>query len=283
MIKIDTPVESHYIKGREIWVKREDLCTQIPGPPFSKCRGLYPHMKRLRDEEKVHIVGYVETPISMAGWGVAWCAKALGMTAVIYEPQYKHGAPKMLIKHKQHWEKFGVIIEHIPAGMTCINQHIAKKHLLKKYGAKTHLLPIGIPSIETVEETAAEWRRTIYQYGKFENVIVPVGSGTICAGVLKGMLPEDGCLTGVMVYSKNIPKKFKSICNKAGKQNLPLLENNLNFRLIDPGWSYTEMATIQAPFPCHRYYDLKGWQWLLEMLPTMKDRVLFWNIGSEGQ
>jgi 1-aminocyclopropane-1-carboxylate deaminase/D-cysteine desulfhydrase-like pyridoxal-dependent ACC family enzyme len=282
MIQDNTPLEKYKIDGRTIYVKREDLCTQLPGPPFSKCRGLYPHMKRLRDEKGITTVGYVETPISMAGWGVAWCGANLGIKTVIYEPQYKNGPPEMLTKHKQHWMEFDVVLESVPAGRTCVNQHFAKKHLLKKYGSSAHLLPIGIPSQETVNETALEWRRTINKYGKFENVIVPIGSGTICAGLLKGMLPNEGMLTGVLACSKNIPKKFKAICNKADKQNNPLFGNNLNFRFIDPGWEYTEMASAQPPFPCHRYYDAKAWQWLIENLNNLKGRVLFWNIGRES-
>ena len=281
MIVDYTPVHVYKVDHRFVWVKREDLCTQPPGPPFSKCRGLYVHMKNLRDKKGIKIVGYVETPISMAGWGVAWCAKLLGMKAVIYEPQYKQGPPSMMLLHKHHWQEFDVILEPVPAGRTCVNQHIAKKLLEIKYGSSAHLLPIGIPSEETVDETGEEWRRTIERYGKFHHTVICVGSGTICAGILKVLQPDEGQLIGVLAYSKNLNKKYKSIFNKAHIGNEPLLRKDLDFQLIDPGWKYTESADIPQIFPCHRYYDLKAWQWLVENLDKLKGRVLFWNIGSE--
>ena len=40
----DTPLEKHIVGGREIWVKREDLCV----PPD----GSFPHFAKVRGEEE---------------------------------------------------------------------------------------------------------------------------------------------------------------------------------------------------------------------------------------
>ncbi len=66
--------------------------------------------------------------------------------------------------------------------------------------------------------------------------------------------------------------------------NLSVINPSLSkFKLIDPGWEYTQKPTIKAPFPCHPYYDLKAWQWLLENHSCLRQRVLFWNIGQEAK
>jgi len=286
LIRKNTPIETYDVRGRTVYVKREDLCTEPPGPPFSKCRGLYAKLKKMRDEG-VEVVGYVETPISMAGWGVAWIAKKLGLKAVIFDPQYLHTPPATILIHREKWKQYNPDIIPITAGMTCVNQHIAKKMLKKEYGRKAVMLPIGIPFQETIEETSKEFLRLV---GKkpwlfLKHIVVCVGSGTICSGLLKALqgIGGDIELIGVMAYDKNMRKKRKSIFIKAGaKDQGTLFPSKVDFRLVNEKWEYTESSTVDCPFPCHAYYDLKAWEWLVKNIHTLKGTVLFWNIGSEA-
>ena len=64
----NTPIKKYKVDGHEIIVKREDLACLPPGPPFAKVRGLYPVLQKLK-EKGVKIFGYMDTSISMAGWG----------------------------------------------------------------------------------------------------------------------------------------------------------------------------------------------------------------------
>ena len=279
MIKNNTPVEKYKVGRRTVYVKREDKCTPRPGPPFSKCRGVYAKMKKLK-KEGVETVGYVETPISMAGWAVAWCAKKLDMRAVIFDPQYKNKTPIMLQYHRREWWQFSPVVLKIPAGRTCINWQIAKKILNEKY-LNALMLPTGLPFQETVEETAKEWVRTM-KVIKPDHTVICVGSGTICAGIINGMALRKRKLHGVLICSKNMEAYKDKIWDKAG-----LLRGGLFgvpdsfFNLVDPGWEYMQEAEMEPPFPCHRYYDQKAWQWLVENLKDLKGKVLFWNIGRE--
>jgi len=264
-----------------VHVKREDLCTQSPGPPFSKCRGLAAKMKKLKNEG-IKIVGYVESSISMAGWGVAWMAQELEMKAIIFNPQYVNQTPSTLKTHRDKWKEFEPDIIPIKAGRTSVNFHISKKILFEKYDEKTTImLPIGLPFPETVEETAKEWQRTKKKI-KSKNVIICIGSGTICAGLLRGMKEEDCKLIGILAYSRSLKSIEKSIWNKSGKKKDGLFKSEIDFKLIDPGWKYTEQSKIKCPFPCHSYYDLKTWQWMVENIKKLKGIILFWNIGSEA-
>ena len=276
MIKENTPIEYYKIRGREIAVKREDLCTQPPGPPFSKCRGLYAHLIKLR-KQNINIVGYAESAISMAGWGVAWCCERLGMKAVIFDPQYINNTPANLIYHRKQWNKFGAEIVPIPAGRTSVNYNIAKKMLKKEYENYAVMLPTGLRLPETIQETAKEWKRTMRKFQP-NVVVVCVGSGTICAGILKENTKVK--MFGILAYSSSIDKKLGDIYEKAEVMQGGLLGNNL-LTIINDDWEYAESSIISCPFPCHPYYDLKAWEWLVENLSDVKGRILFWNIGSE--
>lgn len=281
MIKNNTPVEEYKIGSRTVWVKREDLCTEFPAPPFSKVRGLLPHMKKLK-EKGITTVGYVETPISMAGWGISWIAEKLGMQAVIYQPVYKYESktPEIFEKHKEMWKYFGAEIIKIPAGMAKVNFNIYRKELAKNY-KNSIMLPLGIPCEETIDETVLEFNRTILEHGCFSNVIVCVGSGTICAGILKVNYHPIRQTIGILSRTGNIRHKENNILRKA---NLPigeLFEGHYNLRIMDSGWEYTQRSNIECPFPCHPYYDLKAWEWLTKNIDKLSGTVLFWNIGND--
>ena len=261
-----------------IYVKREDLCFDPPAPPFSKCRGIILHLLKLK-KQGVTTVGYTETSISMAGWGLAWACKELGLKLVIFDPQYKE-TPPTLAYHREQWKKFNVIIEPIPAGMAKVNLYISQKILFSKYDSCVHL-PLGLPFPETIEATKEEvWKTLRGSTIRFKTIVVCVGSGTICAGILKalGNWTYKYNVIGVMTRTGNIEEKKKRIQEKAGFMN-GFFKPNLNFQLIDPGWEYTDKSLIQVPFPCHEYYDAKAWQWLTENKNTLKAPILFWNIG----
>lgn len=272
----NTPVEEHTIWGLPVYVKREDLAAPFPGPPFSKVRGLMPVLERLK-AEGVTTVGYVETSVSMAGWGVAWGCSLLGMRAVIYDPIYKK-TPPLLAYHREKWATFNATIRRpIKAGMARVNWNICRKLMAEEFGEKAVLLPLGLQFEETVAATAEEARLTIDSSPvKFATVVVNVGSGTIAAGVVKAF--ENSVIFGIMGRTGNIPKKSRSIAKKAG-----VIVGGLTgrtFVLVDPEWEYSQRSDAPCPFPCHPWYDLKAWEWVCEEISLLKAPILFWNIGS---
>lgn len=277
ILTVDTPLECYLVGPRKVWVKREDLACPPPGPPFSKVRGLVDHMSGLKDRG-VTTVGYTETSVSMAGWGVAWCARKLGMRAVIFDPQYKQ-PPSILECHRGHWREHGAEIAAIRPGMARVNHNICRRLLSEQYGPGAVLLDLGLPLAETVEATASVWRGVVAEV-RPGTTVVNIGSGTICAGLLRGWQPGDGTIIGVLGRTGECTRKGRRIADKAGRLCGGLMGPEL--KLIDPGWEYTEPSVAHCPFPCHRYYDLKAWQWLTENLSELADPILFWNIGSEA-
>jgi 1-aminocyclopropane-1-carboxylate deaminase/D-cysteine desulfhydrase-like pyridoxal-dependent ACC family enzyme len=260
-------------------VKREDLCGVKGSPTFSKIRGIVTHLKYLKTTG-ITTVGYTETPISMAGWGVAWACEKLGLTCVIFEPIYKI-MHEVQAYHREQWIKYNAKIIPIKAGMAKVNWYISKK-LLNNIYENSVLLPLGLPFEETIQATAEEIKSEKKFLDGINNVVVNVGSGTILAGLLKGLaeLNMNVNLIGVLGRTSNLAKKRKLIFQKANLFEKGLFgQSKVNLILIDPGWQYMDKSEIECPFECHPYYDLKAWQWLVENIKVLHGNTLFWNIG----
>ena len=269
-----TPVELH---DGGVLVKRDDLCFPPPAPPFSKCRGIIEHLRKLK-ADGIEYVGYTETSISMAGWGVAWACKELGLKAVIFDPQYKV-TPDVLRFHRQQWKLFDPIIIPIKAGMASVNVHIAANELRRNF-KNSIMLPLGLPFEETMEATRVETIETMQHYPNIKSVVTCVGSGTIYAGIYRGLhdLGMSVTLYGILTRTGNLKRKRESIQKKAGIFDFGLFESPVKMKLIDKQWQYTERSYQECPFPCHPYYDLKAWEWLVK-IQYIPEPILFWNIG----
>jgi hypothetical protein len=245
-------------------------------------RGLFPALEDLHNQG-VQVVGYTETSISMAGWGVAWMARELGMTPVIFDPQYKT-TPPVLSYHRRQWAKFNAVVIPIQAGIARVGWNVSRNLLREKYGPGAVLLPLGLPFEHSVVGTyreAVRTREACKEVDSCRHVVVVVGSGTMTAGVLRAF--PDKTVWGIMCRTGGWANKLKTI---SGKSGLPLgskLAKGPDFRLVDPGWGYTDRSVQRCPFPCHPYYDRKAWQWLEENENQLEDPVLFWNIGSMGR
>jgi hypothetical protein len=299
----NTPVEVYTGGNGIVFVKREDLCAPEGAPPFSKIRGIVRRLRKLK-REGVKVVGYVETSISMAGWGLCWAANLIGgIKVVIFDPIYKT-KQETLDFHREQWKKFkNIEIIPIKAGMAKVNFYIGKRILQKEYPDGV-LLPLGLPFYETIEETKREFettKRVIRRRyrERIKTVVSCVGSGTIFAGLISGVSNDRfesfrGVNTRYTRYLEaqkiNIIKKslltgeeFHGFLNKKRKPGggLKRSTKKVDFDIIDLGYDYTQPAVgIDCPFPCNPYYDLKAYKWMQENIELLERPILFWNIGS---
>jgi threonine dehydratase len=264
-----TPVEEYCLAGKRVLVKREDMACLPPGPPFSKMRGVFPALLTLKKAGATH-VHYVETSVSMAGWGIAYCCHLIGLHCVLYDPQYAH-PPELLVKHRGQWRLWGAEVRPIPSGRAKVAWYAARKGIKDIHHI---LLPLGIPFDSTVTATAKEASTTIHQT-PCAVVVVCIGSGTIAAGVLRATSAARIPLYGVMSRSGDVDAKRDSILMKGG-----VVFGRGGLAVIDDHWEYAELAPGAAPFPCHPYYDLKAWCWLEKNIQRLPQPVMFWNIGA---
>lgn len=279
---IETPVIAYSNGGQErVFVKREDLSCPSPGPPFAKVRGLLPVLEDLK-QRGVTTVGYMETAISMAGWGISYFCQKLGMKAVIFMPQYKNGLRHNQLFQLGQWRKFGAeVLELEKPNRLQINFYRARKQLIEKYPGAI-MLPQGLPFVQTVHEVC-EQLKNIDRDILRGSIVCCIGSGTMMAGVLKGCAEAEvspDCY-GILVSIKGTGLMRKKVLKMASLKDRSFFNRlTVKFSVIDYGYEYTQRENCESPFPCNPYYDKKAWKWLLDNKKSLKKPVLFWNIGA---
>lgn len=298
----NTPVELWSIPGRParvIAVKREDLCSPLPGPSFSKIRGVMAHIAT-RPEP---VIGVLDTYHSKAGWAVAYCCRVLGKRCVNFWPRYKKDdGPGWYLPRKpqQMARELGAQPVALTAGRSAVLYHAAKKSLRDAYGDEAYLMPNALKLPESVTETAAEVWRTLdttalltagAQACWVKNVVISVSSGTIAAGVLRGFAThprfrvDGGEPLPTFVLHAGYSRSRKAVFDYLAKAGGPAITRALDrAACVDEGYQYKDAYKPttdeqRAPFPCNPYYDAKAWGWMMTKGQMLND-VLFWNVGE---
>lgn len=274
--KLGTPVQ--YDRGAKLYVKREDLCCP-GGPNFSKTRGVFAHVAA-RPEK---IIGVLDTGHSQAGWAVARACKALKKDCQLFYPVRRSemhdefGAHDLKPQQKAA-QKLGATLTNFKAGRSAVLYHSARAYL-RGLPFPSYMMPNALKLPETVTETAAEVKRT--KLPKVKTVLISVSSGTIAAGVVRGLV-EKGW-TGVVIlhlgYSRSALKVRQYVVNAAGLSDFEM--GGVSLDVVDENYLYSDEARPgpTPDFPCNSFYDLKAYRyWMLHRIKS-DEPALFWNIG----
>jgi 1-aminocyclopropane-1-carboxylate deaminase/D-cysteine desulfhydrase-like pyridoxal-dependent ACC family enzyme len=265
MLVQNTPVE--YFPEYDLYVKREDLCCPWPGPPFSKTRGVYPHIKK-RPEK---LIGVLDTYHSQAGHAVARACALLGKGCINFYPRYKRDLPGVVRPPQQRSLSLGAELYPLQAGRSAVLFHQARKVTEAKGG---YMMPNALKLPETVAETAEELKRTPAM-DQYDTVVISVSSATIGAGVLLGLrkLSLSPRVIFHAGYSRSEAAVRKYVETKIGF--------SYPFEYIDEGYEYSEKARPgpTPEYPCNIYYDLKAFRWLTSNRLSLGNKVLMWHVG----
>lgn len=271
MLRFNTPIEN-YVEEYGLWVKREDLACPPPGPPFSKTRGVYAHVKS-RPEQ---VIGVLDTFHSQAGHAVARACQVLGKQCINYYPQYK--ADQGVRSPQARSSALGAELSPLPAGRSCILYHRARKDVEVRGG---YMMPNALKLGESVSETAKEvpldfnYWEDIGEGPRPAWVIIPASSGTIAAGVIRGF----GDTTEYIIhlgYSRPESAVRRYVLEASGVPTASLT-------IVDEGYAYKDKARPgpTPSWPCNEYYDLKAFRWWIGVRDSggYGGDVLFWNVG----
>lgn len=274
MLRVGTPVEDwrrHY----GLWVKREDRACPPPGPPFSKTRGVYEHVRKL----DAGVVGVLDTYHSQAGHAVARACQVLGKKCLNFYPVYKAegSVDHHAVREPQlRSAALGASLLPLPAGRSCILYHEAKRITLAADG---YMMPNALKLAESVEETAKEVDVRLFDLG-VKYVLVPSSSGTIAAGVVRGyrdrIWADEQYMPTFLVhlgYHRSHEEVRAYLQDKSGTEVEPTI--------IDEGYAYKDVARPgpTPEWPCNAYYDLKAFRWWVREGRAVYGEALLWNIG----
>ena len=294
MIQQNTKTEQWAIDSYEHWhwVKREDTACTLPGPPSAKMRGLSRHMQMLKDTG-VKTVGYMDTSVSMAGWGISYFSNLLHMQSVLFYPEYKDGYRQNQAEYVPRWEEFGAAVCPLPhPTQHQINIHRAQR-LFNDNVRNGVWLPNGLIFKETLDAVEEEAQRTFTENVP-GTIVISVGSGVMLAGVMRGLLRANvrvQAIYGILVHrDTSAGKKLTDVLNLArfsGSDTAQLFSTlpdvsdvTDELEIIQTDYMYTQTPTIKCPFPCNPYYDLKAYEWMVQNYERLPKHIMLWNIGA---
>ena len=281
LLRSSTKLEKYFASPNTIWVKREDLSTRPPGPPFSKTRGLYEHILATPQRN----IGVLDTFHSYGGWAIAYICKALDKKAHVFFPEYVGDNGKGYRKSQTEAAKLGAKLIPLKAGRSCILYHGAKKYMAEKFGARGYMIPNALKIQESVDSTMDELILTLHKNKHLlkGTWVVSVSSGTIAAGVMKGLMVMDAgkkvTLVMHMGYSRSHSSLIRYVEKMSSSSTYPHAIPYI--RTVDEEYQYKDSIEYPCPFPCNSYYDLKAWKWVIENYKKLKKPVIFWNIGAD--
>jgi hypothetical protein len=260
MLRTGTPVED-YRAEYGLFVKREDLACPPPGPPFSKTRGVYAWVAK----QEADLIGVLDTYHSQAGHAVARACQVLGKRCLNFYPEFKREPgprPPQL-----RAAELGAELVGLPAGRSAILYHQARKQTVARGGV---MIVNALKLEESVAETAKEVGSRAYDV-----VLIPASSGTIAAGVMRGMGHHPLYLIH-MGYSRSKADLLRYVRERSG-----LNPDTVKILLVDEGYEYKDVARPgeTPPWPCNCYYDLKCFRWWLDKGRVQYGEALFWSIG----
>lgn len=270
----NTPFVQHEVLGRQIWVKREDLSTNITKgmPPLAKMRGAFELISKMHDSG-IKLIGNVDTKFSKSGQGIAAICKELKINCINGYPKMKEELPEQL----KMVEILGAELYELRPNYLRIHYSQVRKYVESKGGK---MLPYAISCKESVRAVANEAKK-IPEELLGGSLIVCVGSGTMLSGIITGLkrLPEiHGVSSGMSEERqlKNMQKLLLEV-NTDTKRTVDFL-NNISIK--GPIMPYHNKCTITTPFPTHPNYDRKAWKYMLDNIEQLKEPIIFWNIGS---
>lgn len=266
-----TPWEEYQIDGVFVYIKREDLCCPLPGPSFSKIRGIERYITKQPQDATF---GVMDTRHSKAGWGVAYICKEYGYNCVDYYPVLKSDNGK-LRENQQRAEDLGAMLYPMKAGMSAVLFNQAKT-ITKEIGGI--MLPNGLHLQESVDATADELIKYTPEELLDGTWVVSISSGTLGAGIVMGLDRASHNEVDIiyhMGYSRSeqtVRKWTKQVTDDANIDKLSV---------IDEGYEYADKVDNSwIPFPCNEYYDAKAFTWLAHNVHNLRQPIIFWNIGA---
>ena len=264
MIQDNTPLEFYPEFG--LWVKREDLCCP-GGPNFSKTRGVYAHVAS-RSES---VVAVLDTGHSQGGWAVAKACALLHKGCVVFYPRRKSEKDTPVKPQQLAAQELGADLIPLQAGRSAILYHCAKSRL-KSTG---YMMPNALKLPESVDETALEFQRTPLP-PDVQTIIVSASSGTIAAGLLRGLVHSGRQFTLVVHLGYSRPeravRRYLSVASGVDSSRVVV---------VDEQYAYADEARLGLlpPWPCNSYYDLKAFRWWQQEGRDKHQQAIFWNIG----
>jgi hypothetical protein len=265
----DTPLELYHIKGREVWVKRDDLMGDgTILPPWGKVAALYELVKKYIDKSKP--LTHLSVDGSWTGWALAAICEELDIEFYVSHPDSKKISQEYLGMIKEMYPK--VHLNPIRPNMMQI-MYNSLRGQARENGWQ--MLPYAFDH-DFYKDYLAE---RIQPFVHFDNLVVSSGSGVTLSGLARGYYREE-----LKEFFPSVSRKIWTTCVSSESSIKKTLKKSgipipLNIRKSEYLFE-NRLDGYEAPFPCNQFWDIKQWKWLEENIDQIEGTILFWNIGG---
>jgi 1-aminocyclopropane-1-carboxylate deaminase/D-cysteine desulfhydrase-like pyridoxal-dependent ACC family enzyme len=265
----DTPLELYHIKGREVWVKRDDLMGDgMSLPPWGKLAALFELVKKYIDKSKPLV--HLSVDGSWTAWALGAICEELGIEFYAAHPDSKKISQEYLGMIKEMYPKTNLY--PIRPNMMQIMYNSLKKDAREK---GWQMLPYAFDH-DFYKDYLAE---RIQPYTHFDNLVVSSGSGVTLSGLAKGYYREE-----LKEFFPQVKRKIWTTCvSSVSSINKTLKKSGIPIPLNIRKSEYlfeNRLDGYETPFPCNQFWDVKQWKWLEENIDQIEGTILFWNIGG---
>ena len=255
----DTPLEEYKIKGRSVWVKRDDLMGDgVHLPPWGKMAAIYQLVDKYVDKSKP--LTHLSVDGSWSGWTLAAICEDLGIEFYYSHPNSKKISKELLgmVKEKYPSCKFNPIRPN----MMSIMYNSLKKQAREE---GWQMLDYAFDNDYYMDYLSER----IQPYTHFKNLVVSSGSGVTLSGLAKGYFREelkefwpqtDKTIYTTCVSSEN---SINKMLKKNGLAQLPIKVRKSEYDFDN------RMEDYETPFPCNQFWDIKQWKWLEENIENL--------------
>jgi hypothetical protein len=265
----DTPLELYHIKGREVWVKRDDrMGDGTLLPPWGKVAALYELVRQYIDRSKP--LTHLSVDGSWTGWALAAICEALDIEFYVSYPDSKKISQEYLGMIKEMYPK--VHMNPIRPNMMQI-MYNSLRGQARENGWQ--MLPYAFDH-DFYKDYLAE---RIQPYVHFDNLVVSSGSGVTLSGLARGYYREE-----LKEFFPSVSRKIWTTCVSTESSIKKTLKKSgipipLNIRKSEYLFE-NRLDGYEAPFPCNQFWDIKQWKWLEENIDQIEGTILFWNVGG---
>ena len=259
--RIDTPLEKYLLKGREVFVKREDLMGDgLLFPKWGKINAIKNYLEKNVNKNKP--ITTLSVDGSWSGWVVSALCEELDIQHIYSYPNSKKFNTKILDYVSSIYPS--TKLNPIKPNMVSIMFNGLKRRSIEN---GTQIIPYGFEH----DDFISVFEDRIKEYNHFDNLIISSGSGISLIGLTRGFqVKKSQRIISVCVSSENtIQKKLK----KYGIDGVEVYKSKYDFS--------NRMDNYNTPFPTNQFWDRKGWEWLDENIKTLDGSILFWNLGGE--
>jgi len=265
----DTPLELYHIKGREVWVKRDDLMGDgMVLPPWGKLAALFELVKKYIDKSKPLV--HLSVDGSWTAWALGAICEELGIEFYAAHPDSKKISQEYLGMIKEMYPKTNLY--PIRPNMMQIMYNSLKKDARER---GWQMLPYAFDH-DFYKDYLAD---RIQPYSHFDNLVVSSGSGVTLSGLAKGYYREE-----LKEFFPQVKRKIWTTCvSSVSSINKTLKKSGIPIPLNIRKSEYlfeNRLDGYKTPFPCNQFWDVKQWKWLEENIDQLEGTILFWNIGG---